>query len=155
MNLSTRARYGLRAMVELAGHYGQGSTNMQAIAEGQGLPRKYLDTLFNALKVSGLVISRRGVGGGWELTRPPAEIRLSEILIPLEGSLGLVQCVDFPHTCAKHDCCNARELYTEMQAAILDVIDRYTLADMYDRQCKLEEKVNGVPLDSDFCRPVR
>ena len=151
MKLSTRARYGLRALVELAGHYGQGATNMQEIADKQGLSRKYLDTLFNTLKVAGLVVSRRGAGGGWELTRPPETIRLSEILIPLEGSLGLVQCVDFPNSCSKHDFCNARELYAEIQGAILDVLARYTLADMRNRQCELDHRINGSALEPDLC----
>jgi len=140
-------------MVELASHYGNGTTNMQEIAEKQGLSRKYLDTLFNTLKVAGLVVSRRGVGGGWELTRPPDEIRVSEILLPLEGSMGLVQCVDLPRTCAKHDACNARELYQEMQAALLGVLDRYTIADLHSRQIELDGDSDSHSLEPDLCTP--
>ena len=153
MRLSTRSRYGLRAMVELASHYGNGTTNMQEIAEKQGLSRKYLDTLFNTLKVAGLVVSRRGVGGGWELTRPPDQIRVSEVLLPLEGSMGLVQCVDFPGTCSRHDVCNARELYLEMQTALLGVLDNYTIADMHARQLELSSNGNGHRLEHDLCTP--
>ncbi len=139
MKLSTRARYGLRALIELAGHYGDGATNMQAIADRQALSRKYLDTLFNSLKVAGLVMSRRGVGGGWELTRHPDKIGVGEILLALEGSLGLVQCVDFPDTCQRNDCCVTRELYVELNQAIFEVLNQYSLSYLQLRQSKLDE----------------
>lgn len=138
MKLSTRARYGLRAVVELAGRHGQGTTSMQEIADCQKISRKYLDTLFNSLKVAGLVVSRRGLGGGWELTRPPDQIQLAQVFQALEGSLGLVPCVELPDTCPRSAACVAREIYGEMNQALLAILARYTLADARARQLELE-----------------
>ncbi len=112
---------------------------MQDIADRQCLSRKYLDTLFNSLKVAGLVMSRRGVGGGWELTRPPEKIGIGEVLLALEGSLGLVQCVDYPETCDRNSCCVTRELYVEINQAISDVLNQYTLSYLQQRQSRLDE----------------
>lgn len=138
MKLSTRTRYGLRAVVELASHKDRGTISMQRIADSQALSRKYLDTLFNSLKVAGLVVSRRGLGGGWSLTRDPAAIRLGEVAVALEGSLDLVSCVAHPETCARSEVCVTRELYEEMSAALIRVLDRYTLDDLVSRRIELE-----------------
>jgi len=142
MKLSTRSRYGLRALLVLAQNHGNGTTSVGAIAEQQGLSQKYLDTLFNSLKVAGLTMSRRGPGGGWKLTRPPAEIRLSEALPALEGSFGLVECVDFPDTCSRTESCATREVYVAIHEAILSVLHEFTLADLQERSDELEHLVD-------------
>jgi Rrf2 family protein len=139
-------------MVELASHHGQGPLNMQEIADRQQVSRKYLDTLFNSLKVAGLVVSRRGLGGGWELTRAPAVIQAGEILDALEGSLSLVQCVEFPDTCARVGSCVTRELYVEIDEAIRGVLVRHTLADLLQRRQVLDALADGVT-SGDLCAP--
>ena len=78
MRISTRGRYGLRAMFELARSFGGAPVLMSAVAERQDLSRKYLHALLTTLKSAGLVRSVRGAGGGFLLARPPAEIRISE-----------------------------------------------------------------------------
>ena len=138
MKLSTRSRYGLRAMIELAAHHGQGPTNLAEIAAHQQVSRKYLDTMFNSLKVAGLAMSRRGQGGGWVLTRAPHEIRVSEVMTALEGSLALVPCVEFPDTCARLKACVTHDIYVETTKALIEVLDRYTLADMVERRAELD-----------------
>jgi len=153
MKLTTRSRYGLRAMMELAGHYDEGRTNMDQIASGQKISRKYLDTLFNSLKVAGLVMSRRGPGGGWRLTRPPSEIRLTEVLSALEGSLGMVQCVDVPTACARTETCPTREVYVAIHEAIVGVLDRFTLEDIQLRKIELEALFDGEDPGTDMCAP--
>jgi len=151
MKLSTRARYGLRAVVELAGRHGQGTTNMQEIADQQQISRKYLDTLFGSLKVAGLVVSRRGLGGGWELTRPPDQIQLADVFQALEGSLSLVPCVEFPDSCPRSQVCVARELYVELMESFTRVLGRYTLADVHARQVDLDALFEGVPGGQGSC----
>jgi Rrf2 family transcriptional regulator, cysteine metabolism repressor len=153
MKLSTRSRYGLRALMELAEHYGEGAISVSVIADQQGISQKYLDTLFNSLKVAGLAMSRRGPGGGWQLTRPPSEIRLSEVLPALEGSFALVQCVDFPHTCASTPTCAAREVYVAIHDAILGVLESTTLDQLEKRHEVLEALANGTPGGADLCSP--
>lgn len=154
MKLSTRSRYGLRAVTELAGHYDEGVVSMDDIAAQQNLSRKYLDTLFTSLKVAGLAMSRRGPGGGWQLTRPPSEIRLTEVLLALEGSLGMVQCVEHPHACSRTDRCAAREVYVAIHEAILGVLDQYTLLDIHERKIELDEICPDLRSDPEPCEPA-
>lgn len=154
MKLSTRSRYGLRALMELAKHYGEGTISVSTIAEQQGISQKYLDTLFNSLKVAGLAMSRRGPGGGWQLTRPPDQIHLSEVLPALEGSFALVQCVEFPHTCASTPTCAAREVYVAIHEAIQGVLESYNLAELEQRHEALEALANGSVTGVDLCAPA-
>jgi len=151
MKLSTRSRYGLRAIVELAARHGTGTTSMQEIADAQQVSRKYLDTLFYSMKMAGLVVSRRGLGGGWELTRPPDRIGAIEVLEALEGSLSLVQCVEFPDTCAKTPSCVTRELFVELDEAIRTVLGRRTLADLVRRREELDALAPGGADTDDGC----
>ncbi len=147
VKLSTRTRYGLRAVVELATRHGHGTTSMQEIADNQELSRKYLDTLFNSLKVAGIASSRRGLGGGWELTRPPDQVHLGEVVEALEGSLGLVACVEQPQLCVRSETCVTRELYAEMNGAIRAVLERYTIDDLVQRRAVLEGLPEMAPID--------
>lgn len=130
MRISTRGRYGLRAMLELARDFGEGPLLMGAIAERQDLSRKHLHALLTTLKLAGLVRSARGPGGGFVLSRPPAEIRLSEVLRALEGPLSLVDCVEDERVCDKAEGCSARRIWTELSRAIENVLDNVTLQDM-------------------------
>ncbi len=151
MKLSTRSRYGLRAVVELAARHGTGTTSMQEIADAQQVSRKYLDTLFYSMKMAGLVVSRRGLGGGWELTRSPEKINAVEVLEALEGSLSLVQCVEFPDTCNRTPSCVTRELFAELDEAIRTVLGRRTLADLVQRREELEALAPAAVEQDDTC----
>ena len=130
MRVSTRGRYGLRAMFELARGFGRAPVLMSTVAERQGLSRKYLHTLLTALKAAGLVRSVRGAGGGFILTRPPEEIRLSEVLRALEGPLSLVDCVADKRVCDRSSRCPARRVWRDLADAINNVLDNVTLGDL-------------------------
>ena len=151
MRLSTRSRYGLRALLVLSREYGNGTISAAKIAEKQGLSQKYLETLFDKLKIAELTMSQRGPGGGWQLTRPPDQIRLSEVLPALEGSFGLVECVDYPHTCTKTQSCASREIYVKIHAAILEVLEGFSLADLSQRSEELADLFDGVPATDGLC----
>ena len=101
MKLSTRGRYGVRLMLDLALHYGEGPIFLKDIAERQGISEKYLWQLINPLKTTGLINSQRGAHGGYVLGKAPERISLKEILQILEGSLCLVDCVDNPSFCER------------------------------------------------------
>ena len=154
MKLSTKSRYGLRAMVELAGHHGQGALAMRQIAQDQDLPGKYLEILFNSLKVAGIVRSRRGSKGGWSLDRPPENIRLGEIMQALEGPIDVAPCVLHPDSCGRADHCPTRYFYVEINEAILGVFDRYTLEDLRRRKIVLDEDEADHAPDQDLCSPA-
>jgi Rrf2 family protein len=121
-------------MLELALRHGQGPVMMESIARNQGVSRKYLDTIFTSLKTAGLVHSRRGIGGGHVLGRPPEQIRLGDVLRAVEGPLSLVDCVGSPEVCTRSHRCVTRGVWTEVGQAIERVLDGITLADLVRKE---------------------
>ena len=143
MRISTRGRYGLRAMLELAQRFGEAPVLMSTLAQRQGLSRKYLHTLLTALKSAGLVRSVRGPGGGFVLARPPAQIKLSEILHAAEGPLSLVDCVADRRACNRSKRCLARRVWRDLSGAIEDVLDNVTLEDIAASKVKRCSRIKG------------
>ena len=134
MKLSTRGRYGVRLMFDLALHYGSGPIYLKDIAERQGISAKYLWQLINPLKSTGLVNSTRGVHGGYVLGKEPERISLKEILRVLEGSLCLVDCVDNPSLCERAPSCVSREIWGETSKGMQQMLENTTLATMIIKQ---------------------
>jgi Rrf2 family transcriptional regulator, cysteine metabolism repressor len=134
IRLSTKGRYGVRAMIELAEKFGQGPVLVRSIAEHQEISTKYLHALLAALKAAKLVRSVRGSGGGYALVRPPAEIRLDEILQALEGPLSIVDCVLDSSVCDRACHCAARDTWAEVSHAIESTLAGITLEDLLSRQ---------------------
>lgn len=131
--MSTRGRYGLKAMVDLAMVYGQARLSTSALAELQGISDTYLEQLVSALKKAGLIKSTRGAQGGYELSRAPEEIAVSEVLNALEGETTVVDCVSSAKVdCANACSCSARPLWLKLQARINEVLNATTLKDMAD-----------------------
>jgi len=117
----------------VAAAYPDGTPSIREIAERQQLSPKYLESIMQALKAAGLVRATRGVHGGYALTRPPAEIRMSDIVRVLEGSSAPVPCVDAPDLCGMSGDCPTRDTWVELRAAIEDVLGRRTLQDLAAR----------------------
>ena len=92
MKLSTKGRYGLRAIVDLASNSQDGAVCISSIAQRQNLSESYLEQLMSLLRKAGIIESVRGAGGGYRLARPPEQISVGEILRALEGNLNLVEC---------------------------------------------------------------
>jgi len=132
MKLSTRTRYGIRAILELAENYGKGPLQLKAIARTQGLSVKYLEQLMIILKSAGLVQSVRGSKGGYILAKTPDEIKISDCFNCLEGPVITSQCVDNNGFCPRTADCVARELWTEVQNAIMIVLQTKTLQNLVD-----------------------
>ena len=131
MKLSTRARYGLKAMVDLAERYGGGMVSTSALAALQGISDAYLEQLIAALRRAGLVVSVRGAQGGYALSRPPEEINVGDVLRALEGSTAVMECVGTSRVSCGNACsCSARPLWLKLQRRIDEVLDTTTLADM-------------------------
>ena len=128
MKLSTRGRYGIHAMYDLACNYNAGPQPIKAIAERQAIPEAYLEQLFAVLKREKLVNSVRGAQGGYMLTRPPQEVTIGEILRASEGSIAPAQCVLDP--CENADGCVMHILWTKLYKGINGVFDGITLGDM-------------------------
>jgi len=133
MKLSTRTRYGIRAVIELAHHEGKRPLQLKAIAERQGISVKYLEQLMSLLRSSGFVRSVRGSKGGYVLARLPEQIRLSEIFRCLEGPVTTAECTEDEDYCERSADCAARGVWIQVEEAIHRVLDSITLADLVDK----------------------
>ena len=130
MKLSTRGRYGIHAMYDLAERHGEGPVSIKSIAERQGIPEAYLEQLVAVLKKEGLVTSTRGAQGGYMLSREPEDITVGQILRALEGGLNLVDCLSGEDACGKSCACPSRIVYMKIRDGLNQVADSITLKDM-------------------------
>lgn len=130
LRITTKGRYALRAMLDLAMHQQDAPVTREEIAERQDLPATYLAQLFSALTKAGLVESVRGPGGGYVLTRPADQITAGEILRAVEGPISLTACVMDEEICGRSSRCSLRKLYEGLSAAIANYLDTVTLADI-------------------------
>ena len=130
VKLSTRGRYGIHAMYDLACNYNAGPQPIKAIAERQSIPEAYLEQLFAALKRDNLVNSVRGAQGGYTLSAAPGDISIGRILRALEGSLAPVSCLENDDACGKTCDCASRLVWRRLQTSIEQAMDAMTLSDM-------------------------
>ncbi|AZR73083.1 Rrf2 family transcriptional regulator [Anoxybacter fermentans] len=139
MKLSTKGRYGVRAMFELAMRYGAGPVSLRSIAERQGLSEHYLEQLIAVLRKAGLVKSVRGAYGGYLLAQEPKDITIGDIIRTLEGPVAPVECVgDEEYECEKVEVCVTRIIWEKLKEKIDEVLDEMTLEDLC--QYALEKK---------------
>ncbi|MGQ9649236.1 MAG: RrF2 family transcriptional regulator [Phycisphaerae bacterium] len=134
MRMTTRGRYSLRAMLELARCYGGPPVLMNTLAERERISRKYLHVLLASLRSAGLVQSARGAGGGFRLSRSPSRIRLSEILHAAEGPLSVVECVTRPAVCGRAKTCTARRVWEKLSIVIERAIGGVTLQELVETE---------------------
>jgi Rrf2 family transcriptional regulator, cysteine metabolism repressor len=131
---STKGEYGVRLMVQLGRHYGQGPASLAEIAAEEDLPRAYLEQLVMSLRDAGLVVSTRGAHGGYELARQPGEIKMSEVLRALEGPIAPMICAtdDPEHAtlCDRSSHCTVNLLWVRVRDAIAGALDGMTVADL-------------------------
>jgi Rrf2 family protein len=131
MKLSTRARYGLRMMVEIARHAQDGDTvSLADVADRTDISRRYLDQLAVGLKNSRLIRGIAGKGGGYILVDRAEQINIGQIIEATIGSINIVECVGRPETCAKADSCECRVLYKAINDRITDVLNDISLAEL-------------------------
>lgn len=124
MKLSTKGRYGVTLMIDLAVYQGEGPISLKSIAERQNLSEHYLEQLIAPLRNAGLVRSVRGAYGGYVLNKPPAEITIGDVIRVLEGPISLV---DDPHDDLSY-------LWDQVRDAISQVLDSVTLAEAAERK---------------------
>ena len=134
MKISTKGRYALRLMVDLAMNGADGPVSLRDVAGRQQLSDKYLEQIVTPLARAGLVRSVRGAGGGYLLTRKPEEYTVGDILRPLEGDLAPVECATDADFCDRSCDCVTVELWQEIHRAVSAVVDGTTLNDLVERQ---------------------
>ena len=139
MKLTTRGRYGTRALLDLAFHSGERPVVLRDIAQRQQISLMYLEHLITPLIAAGIVLSTRGPRGGVSLAKSPGEIRLSEVIQLLEGSTASVKCVDNPGLCSHSELCVTRDVWGELKRVINGVLESTTLQDLVERQ-KIKEQ---------------
>jgi len=134
MKLSTRGRYGTRAMLDLAMHDGANSVLLKDIAKRQAISQRYLENIMRLLVSSGLAASVQGRNGGFSLAKKPSDIKLSQIIQVVEGSISPVFCVDNPKLCKRKSDCVIYDIWSKLKGAMFDVLDSITLEDMVKMQ---------------------
>jgi len=134
MKMSTRGRYGLRVMMELAGNYGQGPLPVDSIARSQDISGKYIHLLVMGLRSAGLVRTYRRPNGGYELTREPSTISAYDVVSALEGTDAPVACVSDSSTCPRSNHCAARDVWCDVASAVNDVLSGLSLDQLAARQ---------------------
>ena len=135
MRVSTRSDYGLRALIELAGHFGQGPLQSSEIALRRHVPEQYLDQLLTALRKAGFIRSVRGPAGGHELVRSPETICIREVIEALEGSLAPVAWLDEPADQTDHPHqCGQREIWERIRDNTAQILGSYSVADLLERE---------------------
>lgn len=133
MKISTRGEYGVRAMVALAHHYGSGPVSITAVAKESSVPPAYLEQLIGPLRRAGLVESKRGAQGGYQLSRPPAAIRVGDVYRVMEGPVAPMDCVSedpADQTCPLIDGCETRPVWIKLRDSITAALDSTTLEDL-------------------------
>ena len=133
MKLSTRTRYAVRAIIELAQNDGKRPLQLKIIAKRQDISVKYLEQLMTSLRSGGFVRSVRGSKGGYVLAKPPEQITLNEVLYCLEGPISTVECVENEDYCGRAADCAARQVWAKVEQAIDNVLKSITLKDIVDQ----------------------
>jgi Rrf2 family protein len=129
LKVSTKGEYGVRALIDLAQHYGQGCIQSSDIAARQHIPEPYLEQILTTLRRAGFIRSVRGPQGGHALVRDPYELRLSEVLTVLEGSLSPAPCLDErPCDCAQ------REVWEAIHESTMKILDNVTVGALADKE---------------------
>lgn len=136
MRVSTKGDYGVRALIELAHHYGEGPLQSAEIAARQGIPEPYLDQLLTTMRRAGFIRSVRGPQGGHALLRHPSELRLSDVIEALEGPLSPIACLDGTD-CTKPGVCAQREVWERVRRATYDILQAVTIDDLARREREL------------------
>lgn len=145
MKLSTKGRYGVKAMVNLAVHYGEEPVSIKSISDSEGISEYYLEQLFGPLRKAGLIKSVRGAQGGYILNKPPQDITVADIIMVLEGPIEISECIDGT-SCSNEECCATRLLWEKIKKSIDSVLETTTLFDIVEDYNRINKRNNGYPL---------
>ena len=134
MRISTKTRYGLRFMIDLAQRYGEGCTALKDVAKRQEISKKYLEQVASPLVSAGLLHVTRGYLGGYELARPPQQITCADIVSATEDGLGLLECTSGKFACGRDDTCPSRFVWAGLERTVANYLRGITLQDILERE---------------------
>jgi Rrf2 family protein len=139
MKLSTRARYGSRALLDIALQGSEEPVQLKEIAQREGISLQYLEHLVTPLISAGIIRSHRGSKGGVMLAKAASEIKLSEIVNILEGTIDPVECIEHPDICERSRNCVTRDIWDEVKKAMDAVLENITLQNLVERYREKEQ----------------
>lgn len=139
MKLSTKGRYGVKAMVDLAIHHGENPVSIKTISQRQNISEYYLEQLFSPLRKADLVKSIRGAQGGYILNREPKDITIADVMDVLEGPIEISECIQ-GSACGNSNSCATRLLWEKIKNSIDEVTKNITLQDIVDDYRKIDDK---------------
>jgi Rrf2 family protein len=141
MKISTRSRYGLRLMFDLALNYDKGPIQLNEISNRQEISEKYLSQLVIQLRLAGLINSVRGSKGGYYLAKSPDKISVKDIVEPLEGSMNIIDCVDDNNDCSRKDHCITIEVWKILSEKINETLDSFKLSTLLEWHKKKNKEI--------------
>ena len=147
MKLSTKGRYGVKAMVELAINYSEEPLSIKKISASQNISEYYLEQLFSSLRKANLIKSIRGAQGGYVLSREPKDITIAEVMNVLEGPVEIAYCVE-DDSCDNTDCCATRLLWSKIKNSIDEVLESITLQDIVDDNLRIKYESEKIKIIS-------
>lgn len=145
MKLSTKGRYGVKAMVDLAMHYGESPVSVKTISKRQGISEYYLEQLLSPLRKANLIKSIRGAQGGYVLNKSPREITVADVMYILEGPIEIADCIENTD-CDNIDSCATRLLWGRIKNSIDEVMAGITLQDIVDENNDMNFKNNALKI---------
>ena len=134
MRIPMKVDYGVRALVDLVEHSGEGTVQTAEIASRQNIPEPYLDQLLTTLHKFGFISSRRGPHGGHTLAKTPSEINLGMVMATLDGTTAPLDCFEEPAECILSSTCAQREVWRTVEEAVQSMLNSTTIADLANRQ---------------------
>ncbi|MFH1728614.1 MAG: Rrf2 family transcriptional regulator [Pseudomonadota bacterium] len=140
MKISTKGRYGARAMIEIASANNEKPTTLLEISHNQEISKKYLHFILTRLKTAGLIKTVKGRTGGYLLAKKASEITLRDILIALEGELKVVDCIKKKQLCHRHKNCATRQIWQKLEKNIFDCLSNITLEQMLNDNLRVISK---------------
>lgn len=141
MRITKKGEYALRALVDLALNYKKGVRQIHEIVKNEGLPEKFLEQIFITLKNAGIINSKRGVGGGYYLNKPPNKISLGEIISVVEGPISPIECMNNnDQGCPKELTCGIRSIMMDIGNLTVELLNKITLAEICKRSKSLKEE---------------
>ncbi|MCL4377669.1 MAG: Rrf2 family transcriptional regulator [Actinobacteria bacterium] len=143
MRISTKTRYGMRLMINLAANFKNGYSFLKDIAKSEGISEKYLSLIVIPLRTAGLLKTTRGVHGGYILSKDPSEITAGQVVEILEGDLSLVECIKNEKYCIKLKNCASRDIWFDLGKKMTEFLNSLTLKDL----AKLQSEKKSVSMD--------
>ncbi|MCR5074997.1 MAG: Rrf2 family transcriptional regulator [Ruminococcus sp.] len=143
MKISTKGRYALRMLIDLASNHEDGYISLKDIAERQDISKKYLEQIVPMLNKSGILRTNRGNKGGYMLAKAPNELTVGDVLRATEGNLAPVSCLEYePNTCPRREDCATLYIWEGLYKAVNEYLDSITIQDIIDR---------AINLNGDYC----